>query len=553
MHAIRFLGAAVLAIAAADSGHAQTVLDRVDPGQTDRQQRAEEAVRPDAPRKPSIEVDAPTNPLPAAGPAPVMVGAIAITGLQVLAPDAFAAVVADTVGRPLDREQLTDLVDRIVATARARGFVFASATIAPQRIAAGVLTIRVDEGRIDSIRNTGDSRPAVDAILEKLVTGRPVTLAEVERAMLIAGDMAGVRIRNARYVREGDAGILVVAVDSDRIRGRAVLENDGSRPVGPEQLRIDVEAVSLLFSDDALAMTYLTAPFQPGELQYGRVRYARRVNSAGTEIGLVATLSSTEPGSYLAGRGIEGRSWYVGATTLHPLWRRRDASLWLEGEFGVRTLRQLRETMLARHDRVVAMRVGLYGNAAWAGGRLRVNATLSRGLDLFDATRRGDPLASRRDAEVDFTTLTTWADWVRPLGGSFSMRLATRTQLSSAPLLISEEIGLGGGAFLRGYNFNERSGDQGTMAMGELRYDLAKPLNAAVRRVQLYGFVDGGVLTNLRGGRGGGSLASGGGGLRTVILRGLTADAEIAVPFSGARYDTGTEAPRFNFRVVKTF
>lgn len=322
----------------------------------------------------------------------------------------------------------------------------------------------------------GHQNAAVARTLHKLVDAGPVKLDALERQLLIAGDVPGVRVYGARFVREGKAGVLVVRVAGDRLRARAVLDNDGSRPIGPEQLRLDADVASLLSSADQLSVTYVTTPFEPGELHYGRVRYATRVNSAGTEIGLVATLSATDPGAYLEGRGIEGRSWFGGVDVLQPLVRSRDTSLWFEGEVGVRTLRQFRDDALARHDRVVAIRAGLYGHTQWAGGRLRANVSVSRGLSVLDATRTGDPLASRRDASATFTTLTSWADWVATLGGPVSMRVAMRSQLSTDPLLISEEVGIGGGAFLRGHNYNERSGDQGAMAMGEVRYDWKEPL-----------------------------------------------------------------------------
>ncbi|TKD50052.1 ShlB/FhaC/HecB family hemolysin secretion/activation protein [Sphingomonas baiyangensis] len=529
-------------------------LDRVDPGQPDRQERAEEPIERAAPPRPAAPVEVPVARVNAA-PADtrILVGAIMFSGLEVLQPADFADIVAAHVGRELDRTALSDLAGRVAARARARGYVFASAVIDPQRVETGVLTVRVDEGRIDRIDVQGDASQAVEAALAPLADGRPATLAEVERRLLLAGDLPGIRVRASRFVRDGNQGVLQVRVDADRLSGRVVFENDGSRPIGPEQLRLDVDMAALAVAGDALAVTYVTTPFDFGELHYGRARYAVRVDSSGTELGLVGTISATDPGAYLRERDLEGRSWFAGVTLLQPLWRRRDASLWFESELGLRDLRQYRGGALARHDRILAMRVGLYGHVELVGGRLRANASLSRGLAGLNATRLGDPLASRDDAPADFTTLTLWADYIRDLGSDFSIRVAGRSQLSSEPLLLAEEVGLGGGAFLRGYNYNERSGDQGAMAMGELRWNWQQPLGGLVRRSQLYAFADGGRVTNLEGGRGSGSLASSGGGVRTFIGNGLGADFEIAVPLSGPRYDTGDADPRFNVRIAKTF
>ncbi len=526
----------------------QEILDRTDPSAPERAEPPVET-RPEEP-KPPLTVDAPSGATGAARP--VAVGAITLVGLDRLDPADFTDIIADHVGRTLSSDALATLATRIAGRARSRGLVFASAWIAPQRITAGVLAVQVDEGRIDRIRVDGDENPAVTAALAPLANGRAPTLDEVERRLLLAGDIDGIRIRGSRFVREGDTGVLVVDITIDRVAGRIALENDGSRPIGPEQLRADIDVNGLLFHDDALDVTYVTVPHAPAELQYGRVRYAKRVTDTGTELGMVGSISSTAPGAYLEDRDISGQSWLAGVTLLQPVWRRRTASLWFDGELSVRNLRQSRRDIRVREDRVTTFRAGLYGIAEAGGGRLRLSTTLTRGLDAFGATRAGDRMASRDDADGVFTSLYVWTDWTRELGSDFSMRLSARGQIASDPLLLSEEIGLGGSGFLRAYDYNERSGDEGAMGSVELRYDIAKPLNL-VRRAQFYAFADGGEVSNLGPDGNSGSLASGGGGIRSYVGRGLNVQMEVAVPFSGARYDSGDADPQFNFRISKSF
>lgn len=166
---------------------------------------------------------------------------------------------------------------------------------------------------------------------------------------------------------------------------------------------------------------------------------------------------------------------------LWPLWRRREASLWVEGELGMRSLQQRRAANLLRDDRTVTFRTTLYGSADIGGGRFRFSTTLTQGLGLFGATLRGDPLASRPDAGGSFTAVNSWADWTVGLGSGFSLRLAAQGQLAFAPLLVTEEFGLGGTAFLRGYDWSERSGDQGVTGLAELRYMANRPLGLVQR------------------------------------------------------------------------
>ena len=74
-----------------------------------------------------------------------------------------------------------------------------------------------------------------------------------------------------------------------------------------------------------------------------------------------------------------------------------------------------------------------------------------------------------------------------------------------------------------------------------------------LRRAELYAFADGGVVGNLEDGRGSGSLASSGGGIRTDLTRNLDLDLELAFPLTGPRYDTDDKSPRFNVAVTQSF
>jgi len=133
------------------------------------------------------------------------------------------------------------------------------------------------------------------------------------------------------------------------------------------------------------------------------------------------------------------------------------------------------------------------------GGNYRGRLMVSRGLDILSAKQAGDPLASRPDASFDCTSLYGWFTWDRPLAGLFSLALGGRGQLASDPVLVTQDLGLGGSSFLRGYNFNERSGDEGIMGFGELRYAW-RGNGFWLPRGKAYVFADGGVVSNLEDG-----------------------------------------------------
>lgn len=543
------LTAAVLACLFTGQGAAaQTILDRVDPSK----------VEPNAPA-PAPRVDGARIDLSDPGvlravtlDRAVMVGAVTIIGLERLHPSDFADLIIAHVGRTLTPDELARLADLVAERARARGYVFAQATIPPQAVTAGVLRVSIDEGRIDELRIRGADNRAVRKALAPLIGSGPVTIDALERRLLIAGDVDGMWLRRSQFVREGARGVLVVDAVRNRIGASVGIDNSGSRAIGPIQGDLTIRYSQLFADDDLVTFTALTTPAEPREFGYARLRYGKRVTSDGTEVAMSVSYSRALPGSYLRSREIEGRSWTAGLNALHPLLRRRQTSLWMEGSIGVRTVEQSRAGRQVRRDRLTVARVGTYGFTTTPGGRLRTSVTFSQGLDLFDATRRGDPLASRSDASGRFSSVAMSASWTMTPVGGFGAQIDVATQVAARPLLVSEETGLGGGSFLRAYDYSERIGDDAAMASVELRYDVAKAVGP-LARPQVYAFADGGIARNLRRGTGGGSLFSAGFGFRTGVTNTATADIGLAVPLSSIRYDSGDRSPLVSFRLTNRF
>jgi hemolysin activation/secretion protein len=534
------------------AGHglaAQDALDRTDPSRQVERERplaqVDQAVRIEM--QPVLEM-----PGGSTGDVALEVGAIMIDGLEALDRGDFAGVIEPYAGRALDRNELRQLTDAIARQARDRGYILATAWIPEQALTGGMLRVRVDEGRIDAIRLEGTDDPAIRRQLERLMAGGPLTLAALQREVLLADDLPGVWIRKTRFEREGDRRILVVDARRDDAGGSVLLASDGTRPVGPVRARIDLDANGLISPRDRVDLSFSATPLDPDELAFFNARYSVVVNDAGTSLGLFGSWSRTEPGAYLAARGLLGEAWQGGVRMRHPLLRSQRRSLWLEASAELQDLRQDWFGTLARHDRIALARLGFYGLGPLAGGTLQGRATVSQGLDILEATALGDPLASRPDAGPGFTTLSWWLNWRRSLAARVSLSLAASGQFSTDPLLIGENFVLGGNAFLRGYDFAQAAGDQGIAGVGELRYDWPGALGA-VDHLQLYAFADGGTVTNLAGGRGNGTLASSGAGLRADVTGNLDFDLEVAVPLTEPRYDTGDKTPRINLRVSQSF
>jgi hemolysin activation/secretion protein len=543
--------AALLApVAGRASDVVQNPVDRVDPSVVERQLGNEERhnqapAGPTLPAAPRRDTSVPDGP-------PIVAGAIRVDGATALPPATFAAAIEPYLGRPLGGEELRALARDIAAAARQAGYGLATAWIPSQGLDRGVLHVVIDEGRIDAIEASGPGHEALERRLAPLATGRPVRTADLERALLLAGDMPGVSYERPRIVRRNGRNFLVVGTGFDRVQGRLSIDNAGSATSGPVRARAGVDVHSVLADGDRLSLGAMVTPLQPREFQLVEGSYRVPVGRAGTEIAVAAYAAHSRAGGSLRDADLGGDSRQIELSVIQPLLRSRAASIWASAAIAVRDSNLDRAGARVRDDRIVTTSATVYANAQLAGGRVRVRLNYVQGLDWLRATMRGDPLASRSDAGGRFSLIESWIQYDRALGRGFSLQLAGEAQLASRPLLASEEIGLGGRQFLRAFDYWEVSGDEGAAASAELRYDVPGRLPARLRRLQLYLYGDAGRATNLRGGFGGGTLASAGGGARAWFARGYEATIELGVPLTDGPFDDHPD-PRLSFSLGRRF
>ncbi|MDP1027012.1 ShlB/FhaC/HecB family hemolysin secretion/activation protein [Sphingomonas sp. KR1UV-12] len=479
-------------------------------------------------------------------------GAIVVSGNTAVATAAFAPALVPFLGRQLTGEDLTQLASAVATVARQAGYPFANASIEPQSMSDGILRVSLDEGRIAAVRVVGAVNPLADRLLtDALVTEEPVRRTTLERAILLVGDVAGVTIKESRFVRQDGFGILLVTIEQDRASAYVQLDNRGSAEIGPIRATMLANFRGIAQAGDELRLIAATTPVHPGEFAFLRAAYAAPVDLHGSTLSVSGSIGRANPGGWLKPLDVIGDSVDVAVAYTRPLERSRARSLWAGVELrALRTNQTLLGSTL-RDDRIATITGSINGVVRLGPGVLTGEIAMVGGLPLQGVTHVGDARTSRVDGDARFMTWGYTVDWTTRLKGPFVLALASTGQLASRPLLATTEIGVGGPAFGRAYDYAERTGDQGILGSAELRADLGH-VEGAIDRVLLYGFVDGGYVDNLRGGAGGGSLLSTGTGAR-LGHGALDGMVEIAFPLNADRFDTGTRRPRVSFRVARRF
>lgn len=548
MRAVRFsrlIAVAFCCLGASAAAAALGPADRLDPSVIEAEMG--DAMPSSAPARVAAPTQSAVSGL-SANSESILVGAVKVDGASALPPAAFAPVAEAYAGRTLAPEDLKRLASDVADVARRAGYGLATAWIPQQKVVNGLLRVRIDEGRIDAVETNGSAATLVTRALEPIADGRPIRTVELERRLLLAGDVAGVRLGKPQLVRRGERNVLVVNASRERVSGRAQIDNWGTGTVGPVRLQLSADVSGLLAEDDRLTVGGVLTPLQPREFGLVRLEYAKAVGSEGTEVSVGGYVARTRPGGELADLDYEGNSFEVSAAVRHPFIRSRAASLWGEVKVALRDSEQMRQDVRVREDRLTTVTASAIAAGKVGEGRGRARLSVVQGLGLLGATGRDDPLASRSDAGGGFTKIELWTHYDAPLGGGFSIQAQGEGQLASRPLLSSEEMGLGGRAFLRAYDYRERSGDKGAAASIELRRDFGaffEPLSAS----QLYLYADAGSVGNYEGGMGGGTLASAGGGVRLRFTPGIDLGGEIGIPIG----DDDEKAPRFSFTLGSRF
>jgi hemolysin activation/secretion protein len=472
-----------------------------------------------------------------------MIGAVNIEGASTIAVADFGPIVERFIGQSASTESLQSLAHSIAERARQRGFIFASAMVPEQQINMGIVRVRLDEGSVNQVRILGSSNRQLHRILNSIV-GTTAEKSLVERQLLLAADIPGIRILRTRFAREHGKGVLIVEVAEDWAKGQLWVDTFGSKAYGPIRARVQTDLTSLFIAGDSLSTQMIITPIDPRKMAYASGRYAMPVGIDGATVALTIGAGRTRSVDEDSGTPIHGRSLYSAVSATYPVLRSNDKSLWVGGEIARLTVDQSALGAMIQSDTIVTASISLNGQMKLAGGRLSGGIGVVQGLG---GTGELDPLASRYDGSSRFTKSYAWAQWTGGLGGKYSMRISAMGQIASRPLLAAQELGLGGPGFGRGYDFSERFGDGGVLGLVELRRDFDKPL-PMVKWAQLYGFVDGGYIYNLQGGFGGGTLVSAGGGMRAGI--GATeVSFEAALPINAIRQDSDNKSPRVNLAV----
>jgi len=505
----------------------------VDPGRVD--ERAAPPRKP-APRPAPPEI---RSPAPAALPdalkaVRVRLKEVSIEGSAVLMEQAWA-LANRYVGREITAAEIFELARELTALYRNAGYILSQVIVPPQTLSDGRLALRVVEGYIANVRVEGDTEVAgkLAALGEKIKASRPLKAGDLERYLLIANDLPGVRVRAVLSPSQAGVGAadLTLVASVKKIDGSLSLDNYGSKYLGPWQLSIGAGLNQVFGANDQWRFTGVTTGNT--ELSYGQLSYSQIVNAEGLKLGASASQARTRPGDALKQFDVRGEADTISFSAGYPLLRTRNESLLGRAVLDLRNIITDIGGARAIEEKLRVLRLGM----TWAvfdrlDGNNVLDVELSNGLG---GTKQDDILQSRVGADQQFRKLSFDYERFQRLGTSFGVTLGAAGQWTDEPLSSSEQFALGGRRFGRAYEPAELVGDRALAFRMEPAY-LGRTDSEWLSACHLYGFYDLGKVwfndSAPSANRPPLSLASAGFGTRVFSGDRISATLELAKPLT---------------------
>ena len=548
----------LLAVAAPPAVAQQSPGPRLDPNQLEKNFEEYRRER-ERSEKPVVRVPSLARPQPSASTKPLTkLTAVIVEGVRVISREKIAEVYQPYIGRTVSEGDLAEIARNISDLYRDAGFHLSRAIVPPQDIKNGMVRIRVIEGKIIDVVLKGDSAYLrARQLLQTVVAEQPARFQTLERQLLLVNDTPGLRIRDTALEEIGEASgefRLIVDVETWRIYSALGVDNWGVSAIGPLQSQFITTLNSYFAPGDALGFNLVTVPDAPRELTFGQLWYQVPVGLSGSRVNISAAYGEIWPSDERRFTRTRTLSESVEARFSSVPLRTRTSSLWLTAGAGCANIAEIENDGALYNDHVRALSLSAdYQMQDASGAWNYLTFTLRQGLDIFDASKRGDPFLSRTDGNGTFSKFEFVASRLQKLNDVWSVRLATVGQLASTALLASQEFNLGGQLFGRGYETAEISGDSGIAGSVEIRFD-QKLSGEILKGFQLYGFLDGGAARDFRGGRDSvASLSSAGGGVRFLFGSEIHADIGAALPLSYRSPSNADRSPRVFFVLSKAF
>ncbi len=473
----------------------------------------------------------------------ITVNKIVIDTSEILSKEELRAITTRYEGGEQTIYALFEVVDKINVLYRDKGFITAKALLPPQKVEAGVVKIRLIEGRVGQVLVEGNEFTRDSFFLRSLSlnSGDLVRLDQLKDDLnyFNAVNDVSMRVTLRAGTQSGETDLILRAMEPPNFEIALLADNAGTKSVGEERVGLRFGSSSLLGYRDSLSLSgYLTEGSDTFSIAYGFPinRFGTRI-SAGYGYNQVDIKSGP-----FADLDVGGDSYNYNVTLNHPLVFDPDMTTNIFGGYQFNNSTTDFSGVTIAQTKVDKVPFGFDFKRIDEYGLWYCRNTFTYGRERQSSTN--DFLRYNLDLVRTFALPSNYFAIIRGQG-----QLADHHPLAS-----TEQFQVGGLSSVRGYPEGHLVGDEGYFIGAEVKFPL--PVND----LNLFGFalyeslkgsifVDHGAAFPYRSG----SISNGhedyitgaGVGLTLNFSRFLSGKIDIAVPL--AKHGTDIDSVQLHF------
>jgi hemolysin activation/secretion protein len=430
--------------------------------------------------------------------ATVVVKGFVFTANTVIAGDELETLTQPYVGQTLDLAGLEGVAAIVADYYKRKGYTLASAYLPQQQIQYGIIEIIILEGRLGEILVSGNQHYSTKFIrgsFAQAMEEEVIRNVSLERALLLLNDYPDLKVSAVLEpgVSMGSTNIHAKVEDKRPLHASLDFNNYGFNTISRYRFGAGIEVGNVLFDGATLNLNGIIGN-HPDQLLFGTGAYSVPLGVHGTKLVFSGSGGKFNVGAELATLGIEGRIQTFDMSVTHPFIKTRFQSLL--GEFGFAAKNNQLFTLNTEtgDDHVRLLKLGINYDRLDLSGRTFFSLYGFQGLgQALGGMPNNDPNSTRLGADDRFTKGTLTAGRIQSLGYDSLLILKGTGQVTNRPLVVIEQMLLGGPDSVRGYQLGEKFFDEGYTISAEVRVPFFPSLlPAPLRSTQVAAFIDNG-------------------------------------------------------------
>ena len=404
----------------------------------------------------------------------LLVKGFSFSGNTVISQAELEALTQPNVGLSLTLPDLEKVAASVADLYKQKGYTLATTYVPQQQIRFGVVTIAILEGRVGEISVTGNQHYSSEFIrgsFAQAMEDKVVRNVTLERALLLLNEYPDLKVSALLEpgTSTGSTNVHVKAEDKLPIHATLDYNNYGFNTISRNRFGAGVEVGNVIFDGATLNLNGIMGD-HPDRLLFQTLAYAVPVGVHGTKLVLSGSNGRFDVGAELAALQIRGTIKTYDISMIHPFIKTRFQTLMADAGFASKDNRLFILGNLTGEDRVRMAKIGVNYDRLDLSGRTYFSLYGFQGFgELLGGMDNNALQTTRQGADNRFTKATLTTGRIQSLAHGVLLVMRANGQATTGPVVVIEQMLLGGPDSVRGYQLGERFVDEGYTVSAETR------------------------------------------------------------------------------------